>query len=48
MVLNIDRSSLGNPGRAGFGGLIRQCNGMGRGFHWIFGCCVHAKTNIFI
>lgn len=32
VVLNVDGSSLGNPGQAGFGGLIRDHNGS-----WILG-----------
>jgi ribonuclease HI len=32
VILNVDGSSLGNPGPSGFGGVLRQDNG-----NWIFG-----------
>ncbi|GAU11845.1 hypothetical protein TSUD_75960 [Trifolium subterraneum] len=35
MILNVDRSSIGNPGISGFGGLI--CNAYGAWIHGFFG-----------
>ena len=36
--LNCDGSSLGNPGRAGFGGLIRRSNA-----EWVLGFSGHVQ-----
>lgn len=47
IVLNVDGSSMGNPGRAGFGGLIREDNGAWiSGYAGFLGCSDNLQAEL--